>query len=192
MTMTLQLPFFLDTSFAEHRSCLLRKNLEWEPNKKPPNPMMERLRRKTKRPVRTSKPYKEADEFQTNYFASEKPPNQVMEDWRGKPDKEINQWKTSRTQSGNMGRKLKDHRYHQWKNLPSLIKERDERIESGGERRDLVGIKYYSVFSGVELPSILTACKLLHALPGRQISGYLPGSGSKKPNWLRYFLCCLT
>ena len=41
MIMTLQLPFFLDTSFAECGSRLLRMKLEWEPNKKPPNSIME-------------------------------------------------------------------------------------------------------------------------------------------------------
>ena len=39
--MILQLLSFLNMSFAEHKSCLLRRNLEWKPGGKPSNPMRE-------------------------------------------------------------------------------------------------------------------------------------------------------
>ena len=45
----------------------------------------------------------------------------------------------------------------------------------------MVEIKCYSVFSKVELPSMLIICRLSGTLPGRQISGYLLISGSRKP-----------
>ena len=36
-----------------------------------------------------------------------------------------------------MGRKLKDHRYRQRKNLPTWIKDRKRKTEISGEKRDL-------------------------------------------------------
>ena len=55
-----------------------------------------------------------------------------MGDWGKKPDKGINQWKTSRTRWGNVEEKSKDLlcRYCRWKNLPTLTRIRKEKPTS--------------------------------------------------------------
>ena len=69
------------------------------------------------------------------------------------------------------------------KNLLNLTKNKEEKTEIGceridGEKGDLVEIRYCSIFSGVELLSMLIACRLSSALLERQISSYLPAFGS--------------
>ena len=85
-------------------------------------------------------------------------------------------------ETGKENQKIIKCRYYQIKNLPIWTKDREEKTEIGGEKKDLLRIRCYSVFNGVELPSMLTAFKFLDASLGKQISGYLPASGSKKSN----------
>ena len=83
-------------------------------------------------------------------------------------------------------------RYCQWKNLLTWTKDKKRKTEIGGERRNVVwsmrdlddkGLgqnKVLCSFSGVELPIVnYHASSLTLPAPGRQISDYLPASGSR-------------
>ena len=70
-------------------------------------------------------------------------------------------------------------------NEKTLVKKRKTEIGSkkiDGERKNLVEISCCSVFSGVKLSNILTACRLPCTLPKKQISGYLLASSFRKSN----------
>ena len=63
VTMTLQLPFFLDANSADRRSRLSRKGIEWESGEKPAN-LMRRTEEENWGTMRAFQPRGEADEFQ--------------------------------------------------------------------------------------------------------------------------------
>ena len=73
-----------------------------------------------------------------------------MEDWEEKLDKGINWWKTSRTWWKNIEGKPKDNIIDK-KTFQPELRTGKEKPKVGGERRDLVVIKYYLVPNGVKL-----------------------------------------
>ena len=83
--MTLQLPSFLDASFVERVVVYLRRNLEWEPDKKPLIQWVE-LRKKTEGQIRISQLRREADESQRIMLLVKNLPTR----WR--ETKEENRW----------------------------------------------------------------------------------------------------
>ena len=92
--------------------------------------------------------------------------------------------------NGEENRKIIKYKYCQWKNLPTWSKDRERNTEVCGERKNLVKLRYCSVFSGVELPIVKqpNAGSPMLPSPGKQISSYPPASGSRKSNWLRFLL----
>ena len=91
---------------------------------------------------------------------------------------------------GNWGRKPKDYkcRYYRWKNLPTWTKDRigktviDEK-EGLGQNKVL-----FSFRIKLQMAKPPNAGFPMLPAPEKEISGYLPASGSRKSNWLGFLL----
>ena len=129
--------------------------LDQEPSKKPPN-LMRETKEENWEKMRTFLPRRKVDQCQRIMSLVKNLPTQL---WETEEENWI--WESINKKPPELDEEIWEKNWKiidivNRKNLPTWTKEREGKTEVYGKRRDLVGIRCYSVLSGIELQIVLS------------------------------------